>query len=376
MSPCDDAHDDTPDELELLRLEARRLGMPGSIDAASVGISLTTPEVILARAKGAGPGADDSAPPASLEQRRRPRPKLALRAAAAVAAAVVVILAVGLAPWHQGAADAITPPVLDYEFANAGNIAYAPGKDARAALLALADAAEKQPQTRPAGSTQLVVSDNWFASLEEGKAAQLIPKQRSSWLRKDASVSVREISGKPLSPDGRVPPVDRGTTGSRVVDETYPAEDGQDAQYVAKLGGDTDRVRDTLMTTQECEVRVVSPSRARCLYNKITDLFSYSVVPPQTTAAFWRILADEPSIRLLGSVEDRAGRSGVGISLIPKDAPQFRLVMIISAETGQLLGTEDILIKDDPTAGVEAPAIYSFTAILEARYTRATGPRG
>jgi hypothetical protein len=374
MSAHDDEHDDTTDELELLRLEARRLGMPGSIDPASVGVSLTTPEAILARAKGAGDG--DSAPPASLEHRRRPRAKLALRAGAAVAAAAVSILAIGLAPWHQGAADAITPPVLDYEFANAGNIAYAPGKDARAALLALADTAEKQPQKRRVGSTQLVVSDNWFASLEEGKAAQLIPKQNSSWLRKDGSVSVREISGKPLSPDGRVPPVDRDTTGSKVVDETYPAEDGLDAQYVAKLGGETDRVRDTLMTTQECEVRVVSPSRARCLYDEITSLFSYSVVPPQTTAAFWRILADEPSVRLLGSVKDRAGRSGVGISLIPENAPQFRLVMIISAETGQLLGTEDILIKDDPTAGVEAPAIYSFTAILDARYTRATGPRG
>ena len=79
-------------------------------------------------------------------------------------------------------------------------------------------------------------------------------------------------------------------------------------------------------------------------------------------------------MRSLGAVKDRAGRSGVGISFIPAHAPMFRLVLIISPRTGELLGTEEILIKDSPDIGFTAPAIMSFTAILQSRYTDAVGP--
>ncbi|MFI5430210.1 hypothetical protein [Aeromicrobium sp. UC242_57] len=86
------------------------------------------------------------------------------------------------------------------------------------------------------------------------------------------------------------------------------------------------------------------------------------------------MLSEEPSLRSLGSVNDRAGRSGIGISLIPADSPQFRKILIISPDTGGLLGTEEILIKNDSDVGIKAPAIYAFTAILDARYVSDKGP--
>lgn len=42
----------------------------------------------------------------------------------------------------------------------------------------------------------------------------------------------------------------------------------------------------------------------------------------------------------------------------------------------KLLGTEEILIRDDPELGLDAPAVHAFNAILEARYTDDRGPRG
>ncbi|MCW2829601.1 MAG: hypothetical protein JWP31_293 [Aeromicrobium sp.] len=359
-----------PDELELLRNEARSLGLPGQITPESVGVRLATPQEMLARAKASETARETIAEsPAPLRSRRR---TTAARIGA-VAAVVAVIAGVFLTPWRQDTAAAITPPVLRYEFASASDIAYAPGTDARATLLELAALADAQPSSTPSGRTQYLLTDNWFASIEATEAAELIPKQREVWLRPDGTTRVRETSGSPLTPDGRGLSETVASPASTTSNETYPA-DGLDPQFVSALGTDTSDVRAALLAAGQCESGGPSPERASCLYRQITGLFEQYVVPPRTASVLWRVLADEPSFRSLGSVDDRAGRDGVGISLIPSDAPQFRRVLIISRDTGQLLGTEDILIKDDPSVGVEAPAIYAFTAYLESRYTRRTGP--
>jgi hypothetical protein len=363
------SEDENTDELELLRQEGRRLGMPEAIDPSSAGVSLTTAEQILARAKATE---HEHRAPVALDERKRPM-RRTLLLAAAVAAAAAVIATLGLTPWRQDTAAAGTPPVLDYEFANARNIAYAPGEDAQLRLRSLAQIAESQPPARRSGNTQYVLTSNWFATLETTRAATLVPKQRATWLREDGTTRIRETSGRPLAPDGRGLRIDRVAADSKIANETYPS-DGTDSRFVAKLGGNVTHVREALLDAGQCEARDVGPGRASCLYRQVTDLYGEYMIPAKTAAAFWRMLADEPSVRLLGAVRDRAGRPGVGISLLPSDAPTFRRVMIISPDTGQLLGTEDILIKDDPDVGVEAPAIYSFTAILDARYTRANGP--
>jgi hypothetical protein len=368
----EDRSTDEPDELELLRAEARALGMPGPVSPASVGVRLPTAEQVLARAKASEAGDEHEAfDVVPIRTRRRQR---VLRTVA-VAAAVAGIIAVSVTPWQQDSAVATTPPVLRYEFADAANIAHAPGKEARSVLLELAAQADDQPAIGRSGRNQYLVTDSWFASLSDTEAAELVPKQREQWLRPDGTTRVRETSGTPLTPDGRGVSVSTSTRTTTTSDETYPA-DGLDPRFVDELGTDVAGVRNALLQAGQCAATGASPLRASCLYRQITGLYEQYVVPPQTAAVFWRVLADEPSFRSLGSVEDRAGREGVGISLVPNDAPQFRRVLIISRTTGQLLGTEDILIKDDPSAGIQAPAIYAFTAYLGSRYTRRDGPRG
>lgn len=356
------------DELELLREQARSLGMPPQIEPETLGVTLPSASSMLERAKAAEAANTQGGPSLQRGNRRR----LVIRTLA-VAAALAGIASIVVSPWQQPSADASTPPVLDYEFANAQNIAYAPGKDARAVLDQLADAASQQPDVSGPGSIQYLLSDNWFAELGDSKTAELIPKRRETWLRADGSLRAREASGTPLSPDGRGLSKRPATRASDVTDETYPAQD-IDPRFVANLGTNVQKVRDALMQKAECEDRNRGPSRTACLYQEITGLYANYVIPPKTVSAFWRILADEATMRSLGSVKDRAGRAGIGISFIPVDSPQFRKVLIISPETGQLLGTEDILIKDDPDLKLETPAIYSFTAILDTRYTRVFGP--
>ena len=356
------------DELGMLRREAEELGMPGEITRESVGLPPVTAEEILARLKSRLN--EPTAVPIAVPTSSRRQIVLRVVGFAAVIAGVIGLL---VNPWHQGSAEADTPPVLDYEFASARNIAYAPGEDAASTLMELASTAHKQPSVPQDGPHQLVVTDNWFIALDDSRDAQLIPKQRELWLRSDGSRQAREVSGRPLAPDGRGLRASKTSRPSGASVETYPAE-GLDAQYISKLGTSTETVRTALLDRGECEDRDVGPVRASCLFQEIVSLHDQYVVPPDTAAAFWRVLAAEPTMRSLGAVKDRAGRQGIGISFIPIDAPQFRRVLIISPQNGQLLGTEDILIKSDPNVDLRTPAIYGFTAILSAQYTHDRGP--
>ncbi|WP_159537495.1 CU044_5270 family protein [Aeromicrobium sp. 9AM] len=365
----EDARNPGADELDLLRAEAEALGMPGEVTHEAVGIEPTSAEDMLARVKSRSSTPHDK--PDELAA-HRPRRKLIIRMAAA-AAAVAGVITVSVAPWQEHAATAASPPVLDYEFANASNIAFAPGKPAQNDLLSLAKAAQANTRQLGTGDTQYILSDNWFASLEATQAAQLIPKRRQSWFRPDGSVRVQEQSGTPLSPDGRGLNTQPPKTVQNLMNETYPPS-GLKASFVRDLDGPVSQVRKSLMDAGECEVRTPSAARASCLFQQVWGLYTQYVVPPKVAAKLWEVLASERTLRSLGTVKDRAGRNGVGISLLPQDSPQFRKVLIISSKTGELFGSEDILIKNDPELNIKAPAIYSFTALLDSRFTPARGP--
>ncbi|WP_396049071.1 hypothetical protein [Aeromicrobium sp. UC242_57] len=253
--------------------------MPGMITPESVGVTLESPESILARLKSSGSDLDGTPAPSPLRQKSRHLPLLAaVAAAAAVAVAVVVV-----APSQQQSAVALTPPVLDYEFAAAQNIAYAPGEDAQGTLRDLAQAAKRQEALPRSGSTQYVLTDNWFATLDATEAAQLIPKRRETWFRSDGTTWVRETAGHPLSPDGRgLSRDDHADSPVGPIDETYPAEDGLDPTFVSKLHGDFRSVRKALLEAGQCEAKAASPERAQCIYQEIATLYSQYVIPPSS----------------------------------------------------------------------------------------------
>ncbi|MCB5163402.1 CU044_5270 family protein [Streptomyces bambusae] len=64
------------------------------------------------------------------------------------------------------------------------------------------------------------------------------------------------------------------------------------------------------------------------------QLLAQAPVPPQVRAAFFRILADLPDIRLVGEVRDAVGRTGTAVE-VHSDIRRFRLV--IEPATGRLL---------------------------------------
>lgn len=349
------------DDLDLLRQEAAELGMPAEITPSSVGITLRLPSDIIRSAASSRPA--------------RSRKKYALRIGA-LAASIAAIAAVTLVPWQQEKALAGLPPVLEYQFADVHHIADAPGKDARAALLKLARTAEGQDTEPVSGTSQLVQSESWYSEIGENVDTILVPSRREQWFRADGSMRVREAFGEPLDLSGRGLSLTEKADPVKVYNEMYPADEmEQGPQFIATLGSEYRQVRAGLIKRAGCEEEGVTSPVGECLFGEISSLFNTYVIPSQMASVFWQILADNPSLRSLGTVKDRAGRPGIGISLIAEEYPAFRQILIISSETGQLIGSEEILIKPVPDITFKPPAVMSFTAILESRYTAAVGPK-
>lgn len=362
---------DTPehDEFDEIRKVGKKLGMPGEIRPEDHGIKLESAAEFVARMQSGEPRRD-SVVPTHLPVRGRSWRGLRIATVAAAAASVVLVTI--FTPWSEPSATANTPPILDYQFAKATNIAYAPGQPARQDLLGLAKVARaSSPPPHSGGSVQYVQTDSWFSSREDTKkssTSKLIPTTIQAWLSPDGSQTSIESSGTPLRADGRgLAPSAPGTTATR--DQVFPPGSA-DPSRVSDLGTIAKDVRRKLLRSAACDPNATPTARAQCLYQEITGLFRQYVVGPKVASLFWTVLANEPGFRTLGSVTDRAGRPGVGISVISSEAPEFRLVLIISRSTGQLLGTEEILIKSNANLGLKAPAINAFTAILKSEYTR------
>jgi len=68
------------------------------------------------------------------------------------------------------------------------------------------------------------------------------------------------------------------------------------------------------------------------------------VLTPQQEASLWRALAGLSDIRYMGTVRDRDGRPGVAVEYLGSSwiRNDYRYVLIISPDTGRLLGEEEI----------------------------------
>lgn len=354
-------------ETQALRDAAARAGITGSITPRDVGIELEPAAELLARLK-AEDGSHDE-----LALRRSRRRRISL-IASSVAAVGVLVTGV-LQPWSSAPVQAMVPAILDYEFAAADVIAAAAGEDPAPAIQQLADAAGSLPAPVTRTGTQYVVTDNWYANIEaktaeeaEAENAVLVPQINESWLAPDGSVRIVERRDDPLPADGRgLPAKGEWDEQPKSSDETSPAE-SRDPELASRLSTDPDTLRDELLKNAGCADTMPGTTRSFCLYKRIVILNNRYVLSPRLNAAIWQVLQDERGFRSLGEVKDRAGRAGIGISLIREDMPQYRYILIADLKTGRLLGSEEILIAQVQGNPLEAPAIMSFTAILESKY--------
>jgi hypothetical protein len=113
------------------------------------------------------------------------------------------------------------------------------------------------------------------------------------------------------------------------------------------------------------------PSAEAALFHAAADLLNLPVTPEVRAAAF-EVMAGAEGARLLGRVEDPAGRRGTGVSF--PESPEAERVFIVDEATATLLATE--LVANDPVRfGVRAPAGSTILSItwLETGWTDQLG---
>lgn len=360
--------DDQPElnpefETAELRRQMRSTGITGYLEDDLPDIELESSESLLARLKSIEESDFGTVVPIDVSGRRRLAPTLLAGTAAAVLAGVLV----AVQPWSTPVAQASTPPLLDYEFAEARRIADAPGIDSAETLEQLALAAERAKSGTSASAVLHVVIEGWSIEndFDPDPDSTITPTRTENWLYPDGRFRTRAHLGEPLTADGRGVPQDgRLERRTKFFDEDNEPRGSKDAQLFVDMPNTVDGVRDALLDDIECLDRERGQERSWCLTDQLRNLPRTYVIPSDVMATIWRMLAQEEGIRSLGTVKDRTGRDAVALSFIWDGAPEYRMILLADPKTGQVVGSERILIKPSSSSPVKPPAIQEFLVIV------------
>jgi hypothetical protein len=347
-----------------LRRHLSSTGVSGYLEDDLASVELESSQSLLARLKSIEEPAYDIPRPVGEPRRRRLVPTLLAGTAAAVVAGVLV----AVQPWGTPVAQASTPPLLDYEFAEAQRIADAPGIDPAEALEQLALAADQARSGTSPSAIQHVITEEWSidTDFDPDPDSTITATRTETWLRPDGSFRTRAHLGQPLNADGRgVPLGGRLDRGTAFFDEGDEPAGSWDADFFTHMPNTVNDIRSGLLDDNQCADRERGQERTWCLTDQLRNLSQIYVIPPDVMASIWRMLAQEEGIRSLGTVKDRTGRESVALSFIWDGAPEYRMILLGDPQTGQVVGSERILIKPSPSSPVEPPAIQDFFTIVK-----------
>lgn len=298
-----------------------------------------------------------SVPPSRRKSRRFVVPLLAT---VVVLAAVFFIV---VRPGGNGyVAQAGTPPLLKLSGVQPGQLPTS-GEPATNTLRELASKALSLPYdpTRP---VQHVVVDSWLSESDveigDGPAQSVVRSvQRESYFLPDDTFRSIEHRASPLDQDGRVTaPIDE--EGPSVTDDSFPSPD-PGADYAEKLPTDPAALRAALLDGFDPSTLSATPGGA--LLSQVAALTGIYVLPPRLLSAIWQVLADEPSITLLGTTHDRRGREALILSAPAIDGHSQQLLLADPA-TGAILGDEVVLVKPSSAYSFTPPAVTSFDTVV------------
>jgi hypothetical protein len=279
-----------------------------------------------------------------------PRPRLVW---AMVAIPIVAILTFGLLPLSTG-----------------------PNAAAAAALNQVADVAATLPDGPRDGYRHTKSEGAWLSGVGGGPDHPngiwaLVPVSREIWKKSDGSGRLIESRGEPIwfgpadraawqaagSPDLRgTPESDRrfGPTPPGVEDtDSLPTDPGALRQLIdervdewaaANGGGATDYERFTI----------------------IGDLLRETVAAPRVREALYRVAAGLNGVDLIGSVKDRAGRTGTAVSMTNAESSRGleRRVLIFDPHTAALLEEEDVLLHKVDYLDADPPIVIGYNTYL------------
>jgi hypothetical protein len=260
-----------------------------------------------------------------------------------------------------------------------------PDPAAAAALNRAADVAAAQPASLGVGYRH-TTSEGAHLSGVGGDADHpegiwaLVPMEREIWIAADGSGRLVETRGEPIwlgpadeaawmaagSPDLRGDPISDTRFGP-----TPPgAEPGAPQPWPGSLHYED---LDALPTDAD-SLRAVIDARAAAgggandyqRFTVVADLLRETVGTPDLRAALYRVAAGLGGVELIGSVTDRAGRTGTAVAMTgnPSGVGLERHTLIFDPETSMLLAEETVLLETVDWLDADPPIVIGYSTYL------------
>jgi hypothetical protein len=235
------------------------------------------------------------------------------------------------------------------------------GQPAGEKLRQLAALASTQP-TSGEGPIQHVALDSWFLTQDGQHHAALVPTIIDKYFLRGGTVRSIGYSGDPINAAGRI--TSTRAVSRIITDETLPGPEQGPGYADALPSGSEALIRKLIPDLREC------PLLAQCLTSQILDLNYSWVVPPPVVATLWEALAAQSGVSYLGETVDRLDRRSVAFAVTTYDRTT-KIVLYVDPATGLLLGSDEVLLKDDSAApdapALNLPAVRSFMSLVESR---------
>lgn len=277
---------------------------------------------------------------------RTRRPALWTAVWAPIAAIAVVVLAVITVPQPQTAV-ALAPAPLAFQ--NEGLTMTEVVLDARRAL---------ERATGPVEPTREVTSTGWYYhvdALDSDEPRRVISPEVTtlSW-REDLSGHTRTVAGEPYWADGAQESVPSTTLEPGTLIWEMDFAPGEFQAFAVAVPGDTREDVRRLLNSHW-------PTNFRSAYDVMQAIDSANQFWTLTNAQHAEMLqaiAETEDVRVLGTTVDRAGRPVVGISALLPRGGTAELHLLISVETGRIVGSETYTLKAD--SAFPADAVISY----------------
>jgi|GEM_PF-659262 len=291
---------------------------------------------------------------------RRRRPSLAWASAAAAVAIVVAVVAGML--WMPGSsASAQTPKPLVYTAVPSGTGAAEVIARAQAQLAAGAGAVAAERRSLSLGW--------YFSASPDGAEATVF---RREWVdvrwNEDFSGSVVTTAAEATNADGDTVPNVDPAPGTVVGEMRYVRN-----QFRPLSPSSPDASVDAMRALVETATGATGTLSAGDALVGVRSIQGEWTLDDAQQSALLEVVASSPGLRALGTTQDRLGREVVGLAGIPSSTADTDVTLLLSTETGRIVGFESALTA--PNTDLDLPAGSLTEYALWDVQDRADAPR-